>query len=87
MALTIKHGLVQMGDAPSLGNVELEEICQFCRSGASGGIPPGAERGQKFSALAKGQVVEQIRVSETYTTDEQQKRVKIREIEATPTFA
>ena len=30
--------------------------------------------------------VEQIRVSETYTTDEQQKRVKIREIEIVYNF-
>jgi len=39
-----------------------------------------------ISSALKRIFVEQIRVSETYTTDEQQKRVKIREIEIVYNF-
>lgn len=40
----------------------------------------------QLDATILREFVEQIRVSETYTTDEQQKRVKIREIEIVYNF-
>ncbi len=40
----------------------------------------------QLDATILRELVEQIRVSETYTTDEQQKRVKIREIEIVYNF-
>ena len=52
----VQDGLVEMGHAPPLGNVEAEGFGQGFGRPAGGGVAPGAEGHQQRPALVKGQV-------------------------------
>ena len=56
MLLLIQNRLVQMGDAPSLGNIEFKQLCQLYRSLLRNGISPGTEGHHQLSRLIKGHV-------------------------------
>ena len=56
MCLAVQNGLVQVGDAPALGDIEAEEGGQLLRRRAGDGVAPGAERGKLAAVLTKGQV-------------------------------
>ena len=47
MLLPVEDGLVQMGNAPALGNVEVEPLAQILGGLPGGGVAPGAEGGQQ----------------------------------------
>ena len=49
MGFLVQDGLVQMGDAPPMGDVELEELGKFFGGLARIGIAPGAERSEQIS--------------------------------------
>ena len=53
MLFLIENGLVQMSNAPSLGNVVPEYLCQLPGGRACDGISPGAEGHQKFTFFIK----------------------------------
>ena len=53
MLLAVENRLIQMCDAPSLGNVILKKFCQSLRCRPCRRIPPGAERYKKFPVLIK----------------------------------
>lgn len=56
MVFPVEDGLIEMGHAPALGNVEVEPLGQRIGCGAGGGVAPGAERRQLVAVLVKGQV-------------------------------
>ena len=56
MLLAVQHGLVQVGNAPALGDVEAEALCQTLRRLAGDGVAPGAEGGERFAVPVEGQV-------------------------------
>ena len=56
MGLAVQDGLIEVGDAPTLGHVELKELCELLRRIGGDGILPGAEGHQQVPVLVKGQV-------------------------------
>ena len=56
MLLAVQNCLIQVGDAPSLGNVILEQFGQFPGSLAGNGISPGTEGYQLLPILIKYQI-------------------------------
>ena len=52
----VEHRLIQMGDAPTLGNIAAKQSAQFLCGGAGGGVAPGAERRQLIAVPVKGQI-------------------------------
>ena len=56
MAFLVQNGLVQVGDAPALGNVEIQRVAELGRRLAGDGVAPGAEGRQLVAVLVKGQV-------------------------------
>ena len=53
MLFLIENGLVQVGNAPSLGYIVPEYLCQLFSGRSCNGISPGAEGHQKLSVLVK----------------------------------
>ena len=56
MLLTIQNCLIQVCDAPSLGDIESEQLRQFLRGRAGNGVLPGSEGGQQLPVPVEGQV-------------------------------
>ena len=56
VAFLIEDRLVQVGNAPALGDVEPEQFGQFAGCGSGDGITPGAERCQLVAFLVEDQV-------------------------------
>ena len=56
MLLAVQNRLIQMGNAPSLGNIVLEQFGQFPGSLTGNGISPGAEGHQLLSVFIKYQI-------------------------------
>jgi len=56
MLLAVQDGLIQMGDAPSLRDVEPEQLRQLVRRFLGDGIAPGAERDHQLILLIEGHV-------------------------------
>ena len=56
MFLSVQHGLIQVGDAPALRNVEAEERGQLLCRFSGDGVAPGAEFRQLLSVLVKGEI-------------------------------
>ena len=56
MLFFVQHSLVQVGNAPALGDVEAERRSQLLGRCAGDGVAPGAERHQQFAVGIKGQV-------------------------------
>ena len=56
VVLLFQHGLVQMGDAPALGDVEIKQRRQLLRRFAGHGVAPGAEFRQRLPILVEGQI-------------------------------
>ncbi|CCY84210.1 unknown [Clostridium sp. CAG:149] len=56
MLFPIQHGLIQMGDAPSLGNVVGKELRQLLCRLPGHGISPGPEGHEKVSVLPEGHI-------------------------------
>ena len=56
MVFLVQNGLVQMGNAPALGNVEVQGGGQLFGSLAGDGVSPGAEACQLVAVLVKGKV-------------------------------
>ena len=56
MFLTIQNGLVQMGNAPALRNIEGKFLRQLICRFTCDIVPPGAEGRQLLAVLVKGQV-------------------------------
>ena len=56
MRLFLQNRLVQMGDAPSLRDMVLEQLRQLFRSLLRHGISPGTERHQDFSCLIESHI-------------------------------
>ena len=54
--LFVQDGLVQVGDAPALGNTELEQLGQFLRRFAGGRISPGSERNEELSLFVERKI-------------------------------
>ena len=54
--LPVEHGLVEMSNAPPLGNVERKPGGEGFGRGLGGGVSPGAEGCQQASVLVKGQI-------------------------------
>ena len=56
MAFAVQNGLIQVGNAPPLRNVEGEKVCQGLRGPAGGSVAPGAEGHQQLSVFIKGHI-------------------------------
>ena len=56
MLFPVEDCLIQMGNTPALRNIEVEKRRQLFRRLASDGVAPGAEFGQLFSILVKGEI-------------------------------
>ena len=56
MLFAVEHGLIQVRNAPALGNVEAQQLSQFSCSRAGHGVAPGAETCQLLAVLIKGQI-------------------------------
>ena len=56
MRLLVQNGLIQVGNAPSLGNVEVQHLAQLGGCFAGDGVAPGAKRCQLVSVLVKGKI-------------------------------
>ncbi|MPN43106.1 hypothetical protein SDC9_190665 [bioreactor metagenome] len=56
MLLSVENRLLQMGNAPALGNVELKQLRQLRRGLSGGGILPGAEGREQFPRLVEREV-------------------------------
>ena len=56
VGLTVQNGLIQVGDAPPLGHVELEQLGELLRRVGGDGVLPGAEGHQQVPVLVKGQI-------------------------------
>ena len=56
VGLAVEDGLVQVGNAPPLGHVELKQLRQPFRRVGGDGVLPGAEGDQQVPVLVKGQV-------------------------------
>lgn len=54
MLFFVQHSLVQVGNAPALGDVEAERRSQLLGRCAGDGVAPGAERHQQFAVGIKG---------------------------------
>ena len=54
--LPVENGLIQMGHAPPLGNVEAQERGQLLGRRTGDGVAPGAEGHQQVPRPVKGQV-------------------------------
>ena len=54
--LLVQNGLIQVGDAPALGDVEAEEGAQLLRGLAGDGVPPGAELRELLSVPVERQI-------------------------------
>ena len=54
--LAVQNGLIQVRDAPALGNVEGKQRRQLLRGLGGHGVAPGAEGGQLVARRVKGQV-------------------------------
>ena len=52
----VQDRLVEVGNAPALGNVELEQIGEFLCRLPGHGVAPGAKRDEQISVLIEGQV-------------------------------
>ena len=50
----VEDGLVEMGHAPPLGNVEVEPLGQRLGGSLGGGVAPGAESGNWWPSRSKG---------------------------------
>ena len=53
MGLFVEDGLIQVGDAPTKGNIEIEELGELGRSLAGVGVAPGAERHEDIAVGAE----------------------------------
>ena len=56
MLFTVQDGLVQMGDAPALRDIEVKQLCQLRCRFVSDRIAPGAKLCQLSSLSVKGQI-------------------------------
>ena len=56
VSLAVQNGLIQVGDAPPLGHVELEQLGELLRRVGGDGVLPGAEGHQQVPVLVKGQI-------------------------------
>ena len=57
MLLAVQNRLIQMCDAPALGNVEAEYLGQLGSRPAGGGVAPGTECRQLTPIAVKGEDV------------------------------
>ena len=55
VGFAVQNGLIEMGRAPALGNVEGKRLRQLCRR-SGGGVAPGAEGGEQVPVPVKGQI-------------------------------
>ena len=53
---SVEHGLIQVGNTPPLGDIEVEKPGQLLGSRAGAGISPGTERRQQLAVLVKYQI-------------------------------
>src|SRR5262245_41502909 len=49
MRFLVQYRLVEMGNAPTLGNVELKQICEFLGCLCGDRVSPGTERDEQIS--------------------------------------
>ena len=56
VVLAVEDGLVQVGNGPALGNVEVEPLAENLSGLPGGGVAPGAEGGQQLALMAEGEV-------------------------------
>ena len=56
VGFAVQNGLIEMGRAPALGNVEGKRLRQLRRRRSGGGVAPGAERGEQVPVPVKGQI-------------------------------
>ena len=56
MLLTVQNRLIQVGNAPALGDIEAKEGRQFLRCLSGNSVLPGSERNQQIPVLVKSQI-------------------------------
>ena len=56
VGFAVQNGLIEMGRAPALGNVEGKRLRQLRRRRSGGGVAPGAEGGEQVPVPVKGQI-------------------------------
>ena len=56
MRFSVQQGLLQVGDAPALGDIEAEEGAQLRRRLPGHGVAPGAEGDEELARPVEGQV-------------------------------
>ena len=56
MGFLVQDGLMEVGNAPALRNIELEQFGQFCGGLAGDGVAPGPKRGKEVSGLIEGHI-------------------------------
>ena len=56
MGFPVQHRLIQMGDGPALGDIEVKDLRQLPGGLGGDGILPGPEGHQQIPVLVKGQV-------------------------------
>ena len=56
VGLVLQNRLIQMAQAPALGHVEGEGVCQLFRRLGGHGVPPGAEGNKKIHASVKREI-------------------------------
>ena len=56
MRLPVQNGLIQVGNAPPLGNVEVQYLAELGGCFAGDGVAPGAEWCQLVAVLVKGEI-------------------------------
>src|SRR5215469_16227638 len=56
MGFLVQYRLIEVGNAPTKRNVELEQLSECCGSPRGRRVPPGTKRGEQISVLIECQI-------------------------------